>query len=143
MKRVVAKPGDTWAKIAFRVFQNSLRYKEILDVNPGYTSVTLPVPGDYINLPDGAINNNAQTTVGTLESRQLSSRTGASAAGSSDFYYPWPSREALIGRAIEYAPQTLEWPRRSNGYTSDSYEAENGTEISTSVAVTQEILKNA
>lgn len=143
MKRVVAQPGDTWGKIAYRVFQNSLRYKEILDVNPGYTSVTLPVPGDYINLPDGAIGNNAQTTVGTLESRQLSSRTGANASGTSDFYYPWPSADVMLERSVEYAPQTLEWPRRANGYTSDSYEAENGREISTSVFVTQEILKNA
>ena len=143
MNRVVARPGDTWGKIAYRVFQNSLRYREILDLNPGYTSTMLPVPGDYINLPDGSSDNSTQTSVGSLESRQLTSRTGADAPGSSDFYYPWPSKEAMLGRCVEYAPQTLEWPRRANGYTSDSYEAENGREISTSVFVAQQILRNA
>ena len=143
MKRVVAKPGDTWGKIAYRVYQNSLLYKDILDVNPGYDSTMLPVPGDYINLPDGTTENSTETTVGSLESRQLASRTGASSSGTSDFYYPWPSRETMMERCLDYAPQTLEWPRRSNGYTSDSYEAENGREISTSVFVAQEIIRNA
>ena len=143
MKRIVAQPGDTWGKIAYRVYQNSNRYKDILDVNEGYDSTMLPVPGDYINLPDGASTEGSSKSVGTLESRQLTTRTGSDSAGPSDFYYPWASREALMERAIEYAPQTLEWPRRSNGYTMDSYEAEEGREISTSVFVAQEIAKGA
>lgn len=141
MKRIVAQPGDTWGKIAYRVYQNSNRYRDILDVNPGYDSTMLPVPGDYLNLPDGTSTNGTSNTIGSLESRQLASRTGADSAATSDFYYPWPSREELMGRAVEYAPQTLEWPRRSNGYTLDSYEADNGREISTSVFVAQQLLK--
>jgi hypothetical protein len=141
MKRIVAQPGDTWGKIAYRVYQNSNRYKDILDVNEGYDSTMLPVPGDYINLPDGASIDGSSKSVGTLESRQMTTRTGADAASSSDFYYPWPSKVALMERAVEYAPQALEWPRRSNGYTMDSYEAENGREISTSVFVAQAIAK--
>lgn len=143
MERIVAQPGDTWGKIAYRVYQNSLRYREILDINPGYDSTMLPVPGDYINLPDGSNDNSTETSVGTLETRQLSSRTGEDSSGTSDFYYPWPSKESVMRRCLDYAPQTLEWPRRSNGYTLDSYEAENGREISTSVFVAQEILRNA
>jgi hypothetical protein len=143
MARILAKPGDTWGKIAYRVFQNSNRYRELLDVNPGYDSTMIPVPGDFINLPDNADASSSSANVGSLDSRQLATRTGADAASSSDFYYPWPTRETMMRRCLDYAPQTLEWPRRSNGYTTDSYEAENGREISTSVQVAQEILKGA
>jgi hypothetical protein len=137
MKRVVAKPGDTFGKIAYRYFQNSSRYKDILDVNPGYTSTMLPVPGDYINIP-----NDAEVSArGTLTGGSIVSRVGSDTSSTEDFYYPWKSREEVIRRSIDYAPQSLEYPRRSNGYTLDSYEAENGLEISTSVALTQKLLQ--
>ena len=137
MRRIVAKPGDTFGKIAFRYFQNSSRYKDILDVNPGYTSTMLPVPGDYINLPDDA----DLQTVGTLTGGAIISRVGTDTANTEDFYYPWPSKESMMLRSIDYAPQVLEYPRRPNGYTLDSFEAENGVEISTSVFVAQQLLQ--
>ncbi len=137
MRRIVAKSGDTFGKIAYRYYQNSSRYKDILDVNPGYTSTMLPVPGDFINLPDDA----DLTTKGTLIGGSLVSEVGADTTNTESFYYPWASETDVIIRCLDYAPESLEYPRRPNGYTLDSYEAENGVEISTSVFLTLQLLK--
>ena len=137
MKRIVAKPGDTFGKIAYRVFQNSSRYKEILDLNPGYTSTMIPVPGDFINIPD----NSESSLNGTLSGGSIVAQVGSTQVSTEDFFYPWASQKDMMLRSIQYAPQSLEYPRRSNGYTLDSYEAEYGEEISTSVFVAQQLLK--
>lgn len=139
MRRIVAKPGDTFGKIAYRYFQNSSRYKDILDVNPGYTSTALPVPGDFINLPEDA----EISTKGTLTGGSLVSAVGTDTKNTENFYYPWDSRSEVMSRCLDYAPQVLEYPRRPNGYTLDSYEAENGLEISTSVFLSLQLLKGA
>jgi phage tail protein X len=139
MRRIVAKSGDTFSKIAYRYFQNSSRYKDILDVNPGYTSVDLPVPGDYINIPDSSENS----SLGTLTGGSLVSQIGTDTQDTESFYYPWNTRVEMMLRCLDYAPATLEYPRRTNGYTLDSYEAENGKEVSTSVFLTQQLLKRA
>jgi len=137
MRRIVAKPNDTFPKIAYRYFQSSSRYKDILDVNPGYTSVDLPVPGDYINLPDDA----ELTTSGTLTGGSLVTQVGSEPQDTQSFYYPWETKGQVVVRCLDYAPKALEYPRRPNGYTLDSYEAENGVEISTSVFLAQQLLK--
>jgi len=138
MRRIVAKPNDTFPKIAYRYFQNSSKYKDILDVNPGYTSVDIPVPGDFINLPN---NSEDFPSKGALNGGSLVTEIRTSSKDTSSFYYPWNSESEVFERCLDYAPEILEYPRRPNGYTLDSYEAENGKEISTSVFLTQQLIK--
>ena len=108
--------GDTWRKLGYVYFTNSLEYREVLDQNPQWTVIENPPVGAQLRItPSGLTANESTTFIGGLESFYTQ-----------DIIFPFTSPDEYVAATVRYPLDALLDPFAINGYSQDDEQAYTG-----------------
>jgi hypothetical protein len=108
--------GDTWRKLGYVYFTNSLDYREVIDQNPQWTVVENPPVGAQLRITSSGLSSNEQSTfLGGLESFYTQ-----------DIIFPFTETDEFIAATIRYPLPALLNPYAINGYSQDDEQAFTG-----------------
>ena len=118
-KTVTWGPGDTWRKVGYLTYYNSLDYRYVLEQNPQWNMTITPPVGTVIRLTtEGG-------TPGTLNS--VDPFWVQSSEGADQLYFPFSTAQQYEDRVAQYSFYAILNSQSLNGYTSDSEKAIVGT----------------
>ena len=116
MERTVTwSPGDTWRKVSYLTYSNSLDYRYVIQQNPEWNVTITPPIGTVIRLNT---NGNAPGTINTVDPFWVQSSEGVDQA-----YFPFDTPSEYESRVAQYSFYSLVNSQSLNGYTSDSEKA--------------------
>jgi len=116
-------PGDTWRKVGYLTYQNSLDYKYVLQQNPQWNMTATPPVGTVIKLD----TNGSQA--GTLNS--VDPFWEQTAYNEDRIYFPFDTPQEYEAQVVKYTFYALSNNQELNGYTADSKVAVQGNPLIT------------
>ena len=114
-------PGDTWRKLGYYYYTNSLDYRAVIEQYPQWDVLTEP--------PVGAV-----MVLDVEDSRQLSRTTNSGFfpqlpdAYTQEFIFPFDTQKEYNDQAAKYSLYSILNYNECNGYTQDTPEAETGNQ---------------
>lgn len=111
-------PGDTWRKVGYLTYFNSLDYKYALQQNPQWNMTETPPVGTVIELSTNGM------TAGVLNA--VSPFWDQPSEAAADFYFPFENATEYESRVAQYSFYALANSNELNGYSSDSESAVRG-----------------
>jgi hypothetical protein len=113
-------PGDTWRKLGYFYYTNSLEYRAVIEQNPQWNVMEEPPIGAVLSL-----NADQSRTLGTTNN------SGFFSAAASDDYiedlvFPFEYEQQFLDQAAKYSLYSLVNYNELNGYTQDTPEAASG-----------------
>lgn len=110
---------DTWRKIGYLTYTDSLAYRAVLEQNPQWDVVTLPPLGAQIK-----VNSSLQTGNGQL--LQSAPVFGLPSSTVSDDIYPYSTANEYFLSLNRYTVGSVTHRDDVNGYALDGYSARTG-----------------
>ena len=112
-------PGDTWRKLGYFYYTNSLEFRAVIDQNPQWNVLEEPPFGTVL-----VLNADSSRTLSTLNTAGFFSEE-------TDFdiqarIFPFDFQEAYDAQAAKYSVYSLINYNQINGYTQDSQQAITG-----------------
>jgi hypothetical protein len=108
--------GDTWRKLGYVYYTNSLEYREVINQNPQWTVVENPPVGAQLLIsPDGSSPNQQSLFTDGLESFYTQ-----------DIIFPYTVVDEFVAATIRYPLSALLDPYAINGYSQDDEQAFTG-----------------
>jgi len=114
MNTFVLQPSSTWRKLGFALYSDSLKYRDMVELNPKWNVMELPPVGAVLLKPQGQV-----PPTGAVQSRSLIPR-GQSLDSSE--VYPFSSQEEYFSSLLRYSPSSLTEIDRINGWSPSSPE---------------------
>ena len=108
-------PGDTWRKVSYLTYSNSLDYRYVLEQNPEWSVTISPPVGTVIRL------STDNSSAGTLN--PVSPFWEQGNIVEDEFYFPFDSASQYEDRVAQYSFYSLVNNDKLNGYTADSEKA--------------------
>ena len=112
-------PGDTWRKLGYLNYTNSLNYRAVIDQNPQWSALEKPPVGTVLSLDV----NDSRTLAGTNNSLFF---VDTQDAGTEDLIFPFDYKSQYDAQAAKYSLYGLVNYNELNGYTMDTQEALTG-----------------
>ena len=113
-------PGDTWRKLGYFYYTNSLEYRAVIEQNPQWNVMEEPPIGAVLSL-----NADQSRTLGTTNNSGFFS-TAAADEYIQDLVFPFEYEEQFLDQAAKYSLYSLVNYNELNGYTQDTPEAASG-----------------
>jgi hypothetical protein len=108
----------TWRKLGFLFFQDSLKYREVLEQNPQWEVTKLPPVGAQLRISSGGTSAGALTQGNFL--------FGLPSGSEQDAIFPFDTQESYTESLNRYTLQGVVERNSINGYSFDSQEAITG-----------------
>lgn len=115
---------DTWRKLGYLYYTDSLSYREVLEENPQWSVVELPPIGAQLRISSGQISS---PTPGGLS--QGSFIFGEATGEAATNIYPYDTEEAYNSALYRYTLQGVIERETLNGITMDSTQALTGSQF--------------
>jgi hypothetical protein len=112
-------PGDTWRKLGYFYYTNSLDYREVIAQNPQWSVITEPPVGAVLSVE---VDNSR--TIGTTNNSGFFPETA-------DLYvqeiiFPFENQAQYDAQAAKYSLYSIVNYNEVNGYTQDTTQAATG-----------------
>ena len=112
-------PGDTWRKLGYLYYTNSLDYRGVIEQNPQWTVTEEPPVGTVLSL-----QVNADRTRSGIDNPEFFVDTENN--GIQELIFPFDYRSQYDAQAAKYSLYSLTNYNQLNGYTMDTPEATTG-----------------
>ena len=112
-------PGDTWRKLGYFYYTNSLDYRSVIEQNPQWNVITEPPVGTVLSLDV----DTQRTNSGLNNSGFFTSSTDTNIQES---IFPFEYEEQYFAQAAKYNLYSIVNYNEVNGYTQDTPEAASG-----------------
>lgn len=112
-------PGDTWRKLGYLYYTNSLDFRSVIEQNPQWRVTEEPPVGAVLSLNV----NEARVRAGTNNSGFFADTENA---GVLETIFPFDSLAEYDAQAAKYSLYSLVNYNELNGYTQDTQEALTG-----------------
>lgn len=103
--------GDTWRKLGYLYFTNSLSYREVLEQNPQWTVTQLPPTGAQIRVTPSSLSGGEQATF----------LFGTTSTETEDLIFPFSTSDEYIAALNRYPLESIENKNELNGWSQDDY----------------------
>lgn len=117
------QPQDTWRKLGYLYFTNSLDYRTVLEENPQWTVTQLPPVGAQIRITSATQNTGVQS--GLTQGAFIFTGT---TAGQGDAIFPYETQSEFNDALARYTSSAVENREVLNGITFDSEQAVTGVQ---------------
>lgn len=112
-------PGDTWRKLGYFYYTNSLQYRSVIEQNPQWNVMIEPPIGTVLSLDV----DDSRTLSTTNNSGFFSTATDEYLQ---DIIFPFEYEEQYYSQAAKYSLYSLVNYNELNGYTQDTTQAATG-----------------
>jgi ABC-type Fe2+-enterobactin transport system substrate-binding protein len=116
---VTWNPGDTWRKLGYLYYTNSLEFRAVIDQNPQWSVTEEPPVGTVLSL---SVNN--QRALGAANNPTFFVDTDD--AYTQELIFPFGSTQEYEAQVAKYSLYSLLNYNELNGYTMDTTEAKTG-----------------
>jgi hypothetical protein len=116
---VTWNPGDTWRKLGYFYYTNSLDYRSVIEQNPQWDVMTEPPMGAVLSLDvnDSRLNNSLSVSGFFPDVPDEADR---------ELIFPFEYRQQYESQAVKYSLYSLLNYDELNGYTQDTPQATTG-----------------
>ena len=119
MKTTVTwSPGDTWRKVGYLTYQNSLDYRYVLEQNPEWNMTITPPVGTVIQLQTGGASPGKLNMTSPFWDQPTEVQV--------QDYFPFSDQAEYEAQIVKYSFYALVNNDQLNGYTADSEKAIRG-----------------
>jgi hypothetical protein len=108
--------GDTWRKLGYVYYTNSLEYREVINQNPQWTVVENPPVGAQLLISPAGSSPNQQSLF----------TDGPESFYTQDIIFPYTSTDEFVAATIRYPLSALLNPYAINGYSQEDTQAFSG-----------------
>lgn len=103
--------GDTWRKLGYLYFTDSLSYREVLDQNPSWTVTQLPPVGAQLQITPSAAGGGEQATF----------LFGEDAVSTQEVIFPFSTVDQYTEALDRYPLASISNKNQINGWSQDDY----------------------
>jgi hypothetical protein len=114
MNTFVLQPSSTWRKLGFSFYSDSLRYRDVIELDTRWNVMELPPVGAVLLRPSSSV-----PAPGLTQSRPLIPRERSEQRSE---FFPFSSREEYESSLSSYPPSSLKQVDRINGWSTGSSE---------------------
>lgn len=112
-------PGDTWRKLGYYYYTNSLDYRAVIEQNPQWNVMEEPPTGAVLSL-----DVDTQRQLSTTNNANFFAETNNE--DEQELIFPFEYQEQYDAQAAKYSVYSLVRYNECNGYTQDTPEAATG-----------------